>query len=107
MSKAAITERKAWDLTEEEFEAFRIPYNNKVGVHTSLNGKYKIEFKTNKNKGSAGLAHTFEFFVNGKKHVAPFNYAQNLMFELPEDYSYFIVYGFVQEYTKENNLINP
>jgi hypothetical protein len=102
---AAITQRNAWDLTEKEFEAFRIPYKDKVGVHTSLNGKYKIEFKTNKNKGSAGLAHCFEFTVNGKKHCAPFNYAQKLMFELPEDYDYFIVYGLVQEYAKENKLI--
>ena len=39
-------QRNAWDLTEQEFEAFRIPYKDKVGVHISLNGKYKIEFKT-------------------------------------------------------------
>ena len=96
-------ERKAWDLTEQEFENFRIPYKDKRGVHFSLNGKYKIEFKTNSHYGSAGLAHCFVFWVNGKKHRAPFNYAQKLMFELPDDYGYFIVYGLVQQYAKENN----
>ena len=98
-------ERKAWELNEQEFEAFRIPYKDKVGIHISLNGKYKIEFKTNKNKGSAGLAHCFVFTVNGKRHCAPFLYAQKLMFELPENYDYFIAYGFAQEYARENNLI--
>lgn len=99
------TQRNAWELTEQEFEEFRIPYKNKVGTHISLNGKYEIQFKKNHSVGSAGLAHTFEFFVNGLKRVAPFNTAQKLMFELPEDYGYFIVYGLVQEYAIENNLI--
>ena len=97
--------RTAWQLTEKEVEALSIPYREKKGIHKSLNELNTIEFKTDKNTGSAGLAHTFQFFVNGKKHDAPFNRAQKLMFELPEDYRYFITYGFIQLYAKENNLI--
>lgn len=97
--------KKAWELTEAEFEAKRIPYKDKVGVYKSLNGLYTIEFKSNKNNGSAGLAHCFNFWVNGKKHTAPFVYAQKLMFELPEDFDYFVVWGLVIQYAKENNLL--
>ena len=97
--------KKAWELTEAEFEALRIPYKNKVGVYKSINGLNTIEFKTNKNNGSAGLAHCFDFFVNGKKRTAPFTHAQKLMFELPDDFGYLVVYGLVIEYAKENNLL--
>lgn len=101
----AEKELKAWELSESEVEMLRIPYKNKIGTFESINGKYKIEFKTDKPQGSAGLAHCFEFFVNGKRYVAPFNLAQKFMFELPEDYGYFIVYGLLQEYAKEKGLI--
>lgn len=97
--------KTAWQLTEQEVEDLSIPYRNKKGIHKSLNGLNIIEFKTDKPKGSAGLAHCFEFFVNGKKQVSPFNRAQKLMFELPDDYGYFITYGFIQLYAKENNLL--
>lgn len=97
--------KKAWELTEEEFENLRIPFKSKKGIYKSINGLYTVEFKTNKPKGAAGLAHTYEFFVNGEKHIAPFNYAQRFIYELPSDYSYFIVHGLVIDYAKENNLI--
>lgn len=100
----STTEKKAWNLTEEEFEAKRIPFRHKKGVYTSLNGKYSIEFKSDKKAGSAGLAYTYIFYVNGKKVNATFNYAQKLMFELPEDYSYWITPELVKEYARENGL---
>ena len=97
--------RTAWQLTEKEIEDLSIPYRSKKGIHKSINGINTIEFKTDTNSGSAGMAHTFKFLVNGKKHDAPFSYAQKLMFELPDDYGYFITYGFIQLYAKENNLL--
>lgn len=97
--------KTAWQLTEQEVEDLSIPYRKRKGIHKSLNGLNTIEFKTNTNTGSAGLAHTFEFFVNGKKQVAPFVRAQKLMFELPDDYGYFVSYGFIQLYAQENNLL--
>lgn len=99
------TIKKAWELTEKEFDKLSIPYSKKIGVYTSLNGLYVIEFKTDKPKGSAGLAHCFEFFVNGVKKIAPFPHAQKLMFELPKDYYYHIAYGLIVEYAKENGLM--
>ena len=96
--------KNAWNLTEEEFENLRIPYKEKKGIYKSLNGKFTIEFKSDKPNGSAGLAYCFVFYINGKRTVAPFNYAQKLVFELPEDYHGFIVRESVIEYAKENDL---
>ena len=97
--------RTAWQLTEQEIEELRIPYKIKKGIYKSINGLNTVEFKTDKPSGTAGLGYTFKFLVNGKKHDAPFNYAQRFIFELPDDFTYFITFGLIQEYAKENNLL--
>lgn len=101
--------KKAWDLTEAEFNELsdRIPFKNKVGVYTSLTGKHTIEFKKDEPTGSQGTFNshpTYEVVVDGIQVEIPFSTIRCLLFELPADFLEWVTYESVQEYKQLHDL---
>jgi hypothetical protein len=96
--------KTAFEMTEEEFEAARIPFRS-VGTFKSINNKHTIHILSNKKSGTAGLAYLYPVMIDGKNLNLPFALIQKYNFELPEDYDYFVVWGLVQQYKKEMNVV--
>jgi hypothetical protein len=99
--------KQAFNLTFEEFEEIRrsFPINNKKGdTFLSINSKNKIEYLSNRHDGTAGLAYTYPVRINGKKMSVPRQYILKQLFELPDDFRFWVTYDGIMEYAKENNL---
>lgn len=101
-----MNRRNAWDLTEEEFDSFPFPpvTGNRIGNWYSLNRRNIIGFKNTK-WSPAGLAKSYEFWLNGKRTEGTMLSIRRLLLELPDDYNDWITYDLVKQYGQKSNQV--